>query len=431
MMPPSRDQVVAVEHLGKTFRVGESMVYGTLRDTIAQAAGRLMRRLPSPAPKRTHRALDDVSFTVKRGEILGIVGANGAGKSTLLKILSRITKPTGGRCVIKGRVASLLEVCTGFNLELTGRENIFVNGTILGMTRREIRSKFDEIVAFAGVEPYIDTPVKRYSTGMQMRLGFAVAAYLEPEILLLDEVLSVGDVGFQRRCLGKMSEIAGSGRTILFVSHNMEAVAGLCSRAIWLDGGKIRMDSPPKAVVHAYLTENVGDGGRIAWPAPDRRRGSGHLRFTGLRILDDRGNPVSSIAVGDEPTFELAFAAGPQGRNNLSIWVWIRSADGRIITAFNSRMTGCDFSGLPSTGSLRCRVPRFPLGPGSYSVALAATHSAETADEVDRAMNFEVVPGDFFGTGNSLTENVEFICDHEWSSEAATATAPAMAIGAE
>ncbi len=429
MTPDQEGQVIAVEHLRKAFRIGQSAGYSTLRDTIAEAAGRLVRRAPSRAPKRTHQALDDISFTVERGEILGIVGANGAGKSTLLKILSRITEPTAGRCVIKGRVGSLLEVGTGFNLELTGRENVFVNGTMLGMSRREIRTKFDDIVAFAGVEPYIDTPVKRYSTGMQVRLGFAVAAFLEPEILLLDEVLSVGDVGFQRRCLGKMSEIAGGGRTILFVSHNMEAVAGLCTRAIWIDRGKVRMDGSSKSVVHAYLSENVGDGGRIAWPDPERRRGSGHLRLTGMRILDDRGNSVSSIAVGEKATFELDFTAGPQGRNNLSVWVWIRSADGRIVTAFNSRMTGRDFNGLPSTGTLHCRIPRFPLGPGSYSVALAATHGAETSDEVDRAMNFEVIPGDFFGTGNSLTENVEFMCDHAWSS-AATIAAPELAMRA-
>ena len=170
----------------------------------------------------------------------------------------------------------------------------------------------------------------------------------------------------------------------------MEAVAGLCTRAIWLDRGKVRMDGSSKSVVHAYLSENVGDGGRIAWPDPERRRGSGHFRLIGMRILDDSGKSVSSIAVGEEATFELAFMAGPQGRNNLSVWVWIRSADGRIVTAFNSRMTGRDFNGLPSTGALHCRIPRFPLGPGSYSVALAATQGAETSDEVDRAMNFEV-----------------------------------------
>jgi lipopolysaccharide transport system ATP-binding protein len=421
---------IAVECLHKTFRVGDGPAYGTLRDVIADGARRLIGRMPPARGKRLHQALDDVSFTVARGEILGVIGPNGAGKSTLLKILSGITEPTEGRCVISGRVGSLLEVGTGFNLELTGRENIFVNGTILGMTRREIRAKFDDIVAFAGIESYIDTPVKRYSTGMQVRLGFAVAAHLQPEILLLDEVLAVGDVAFQRRCLGKMSEIASAGRTILFVSHNMEAVAGLCARAIWLDRGKIRMDGPARSVVHAYLTEGVdGAGGQPQWPRAEQRRGSGRLRLTGFRMLDDGGASVTSVAVGQDLTLELSFVAGPQGRNNVSIWIWVRSAEGQMVTAFNSRMTGRDFSGLPAEGALRCRVPRLPLGPGSYTVALAATHGAETADEVDRAMVFDVVAGDYFGTGTSLSDKVEFICDHAWEGEA-TATSRKLAIEA-
>ena len=421
---------ITVEHLQKFFRVGESVAYGTLRDVIADGARRLLGRMPPRREKRIHRALDDISFTVAPGEILGVIGANGAGKSTLLKILSGITDPTEGRCVISGRVASLLEVGTGFNLELTGRENVFVNGTILGMTRKEIRAKFDEIVAFSGIEPYIDTPVKRYSTGMQVRLGFAVAAHLQPEILLLDEVLAVGDVAFQRRCLGKMSEIASAGRTILFVSHNMEAVAGLCSRALWLDRGRIRMDGPARSVVHAYLIEGVdGTGAQPQWPRAEQRRGSGHLRLTGFRILGEGGTSLTSAAVGQDLTMELSFVAGPQGRDNVSIWVWIRSAEGRMVTAFNSRMTGRDFSGLPAEGALRCRVPRLPLGPGSYTVALAATHGAETADEVDRAMVFDVVAGDYFGTGTSLSDKVEFICDHAWEGEA-TATSRKMAVEA-
>jgi lipopolysaccharide transport system ATP-binding protein len=419
MTPVTTMPAIAVERLQKTFRIGDGAAYGTLRDVIADGARRLVGRMPPRREKRLHQALDDVSFTVQRGEILGVIGANGAGKSTLLKILSGITEPTEGRCVISGRVGSLLEVGTGFNLELTGRENVFVNGTILGMTRNEIRTKFDEIVAFAGIEPYIDTPVKRYSTGMQVRLGFAVAAYLQPEILLLDEVLAVGDVAFQRRCLGKMSEIASGGRTILFVSHNMEAVAGLCSRAIWLDGGRIRMDGPAKSVVHAYLTESVGGaGGSLQWPRAEQRRGSGRLRLSGFRILDEDGASVSPVTVGQNLTLELSFVAGPQGRDNVSMWIWIRSAEGEMVTAFNSRMTGRDFNGLPAEGVMHCRVPRFPLGPGSYTVALAATHGAETADEVDRAIVFDVVAGDYFGTGTSLSDKVQFICDHVWDGNA-------------
>jgi lipopolysaccharide transport system ATP-binding protein len=417
-MSHSPDIAIAVERLSKRFRVGERATYGTLRDAIADGVRRLVRRGSPTRKARFHQALDDVSFTVGRGQILGIVGANGAGKSTLLKIISRITEPTAGRCVIAGRVGSLLEVGTGFNPELTGRENIFVNGTLLGMTRQEIRSKFDDIVAFSGIAAYIDTPVKRYSTGMQVRLGFAVAAHLDPEILLLDEVLAVGDVGFQRRCLGKMNDVASGGRTIVFVSHNMEAVAGLCSRAIWLDCGKIRMDGPANAVVRAYLSEHIGEDGSIPWPHPDRRSGNGRLRLTAFRILDRDNKALSSIVVGQDLVLELSYFAESQGRDNLSIWVWIRSADGRVVTAFNSRMTGRDFNKLPAAGKLTCNVPRFPLGPGSYTVWLAATLGAETADEVDRAIAFEVVPGDFFASGTSLSDKVEFLCDHTWSSTA-------------
>src|SRR5262247_578600 len=247
------DFVITVENLSKSYLVGHQSAkrerYTALRDIIAREARNFVRKgldfvggrqIVQGDEVEEFWALSDVSFEVKRGEILGIVGRNGAGKSTLLKILSRITEPTKGRVLLRGRVASLLEVGTGFHPELTGRENIFLNGAILGMTQREIRRKFDEIVAFAGVERFLDTPVKRYSSGMYTRLAFAVAAHLEPEILVVDEVLAVGDARFQKKCLGKMDEVAQAGRTILFVSHNMTAMSRLCRRAIWIDGGRIR-----------------------------------------------------------------------------------------------------------------------------------------------------------------------------------------------
>ena len=260
------DPIITVENLSKRYLVGHQSVqrerYTALRDEIARSAREFARKAVDVVHGRQvvqgdeveeFWALKDVSFDVRRGEVLGIIGRNGAGKSTLLKVLSRITEPTEGRVVLRGRVASLLEVGTGFHPELTGRENIFLNGAILGMTQREIRSKFDEIVAFAEVDRFLDTPVKRYSSGMYVRLAFAVAAHLEPEILVVDEVLAVGDAEFQKKCLGKMSEVAGGGRTVLFVSHNLGAMRSLCSRAIVMADGKILASAPAAQAIEIYL----------------------------------------------------------------------------------------------------------------------------------------------------------------------------------
>jgi len=263
------DVVISAENLGKKYIIGHQSDrerYTALRDVVgrtikglARSARDMIRGRPIVAGDDLEEfwALKDINFEIKQGEVVGIIGRNGAGKSTLLKILSRITEPSEGRVTIKGRVASLLEVGTGFHPELTGRENIYLNGAILGMTRAEIRRKFDEIVAFAGVEKFLDTPVKRYSSGMYVRLAFAVAAHLEPEILVVDEVLAVGDAEFQKKCLGKMGEVAKGGRTVLFVSHNMSAVTQLCERCIWLDSGKIRKDGLAKRIVSQYLESGI------------------------------------------------------------------------------------------------------------------------------------------------------------------------------
>ena len=257
--------VIAVERLSKRYRIAHharSAPYATLREAIAANVGRLFRARSQrdASPSEEFWALDDVSFEVVQGEVMGIIGRNGAGKSTLLKILSRITEPTQGRVRIKGRVASLLEVGTGFHPELTGRENIFLNGAILGMSRAEIRRKFDEIVAFADVEKFLDTPVKRYSSGMYVRLAFAVAAHLEPEILIVDEVLAVGDAEFQKKCLGKMQDVSRDGRTVLFVSHNMLAVQRLCSRALLLENGRLKSSGAVADIVADYLAVGSSDG---------------------------------------------------------------------------------------------------------------------------------------------------------------------------
>jgi len=264
--------IISVRNVSKQYRIGVREAYGSLRESLMNAARAPLRRLRNGAPaEESIWALQDVSFEVPPGEALGIIGRNGAGKSTLLKILSRITEPTSGRIDLYGRVGSLLEVGTGFHPELTGRENIFLNGAILGMHRQEIENKFDEIISFAEIEKFLDTPVKRYSSGMYMRLAFAVAAHLEPEILVVDEVLAVGDAQFQKKCLGKMGDVARAGRTVLFVSHNMMAVQSLCRRAIWLDGGRIVADDESGRVVANYLQHSFSSRAEQIWEDERRR----------------------------------------------------------------------------------------------------------------------------------------------------------------
>jgi lipopolysaccharide transport system ATP-binding protein len=258
-------------------------------------------------------ALRDVSFSVSEGEVLGIVGRNGAGKSTLLKILSRITPPTRGRVEIRGRVSSLLEVGTGFHQELTGRENIYLNGTILGMRKREVDRKFDEIVNFAGVEKFLDTPVKRYSSGMSVRLAFSVAAHLEPEILVVDEVLAVGDAAFQRKCINKMQDVGKSGRTILFVSHNMPAVKMLCSRAVLLSDGRLVMDGTPHDVVSAYLTSDVGVPAAREWPDSSSAPGRDVARLRAVRVVSRSGETVSSVDIREDVGIQMVYEVSKPG----------------------------------------------------------------------------------------------------------------------
>ena len=297
---------IEVEGLSKKYRLGEyQAAYGTLRETFVHAGRRLTGREHHRASTELW-ALQDVSFDVPEGEVLGVVGRNGAGKSTLLKILSRIVSPTAGRAEIRGRVGSLLEVGTGFSAELTGRENIYLNGAILGMKRREIEDRFDAIVEFSGVETFIDTPVKRYSSGMYVRLAFAVAAHFEPEILLVDEVLAVGDAEFQARCLGRMEEFGNSGRTVIFVSHNMQAVAQLCDRAILLEGGRLVREGPSEEVVAYHLQTSAGAGSTRTWSA-DEAPGDDLVRLRSVRIVDEDGDSVDYVDVRRPVGIELAF----------------------------------------------------------------------------------------------------------------------------
>jgi lipopolysaccharide transport system ATP-binding protein len=364
------------------------------------------------APRREFLwALKDVSFTVEEGEVVGFIGRNGAGKTTLLKILSRITEPTEGHADIRGRVGSLLEVGSGFHPDLTGRENVYLYGTVLGMKKREVRRKFDEIVSFAEVERFLDTPVKRYSSGMYMRLAFAVAAHLEPEILIVDEVLSVGDYAFQKRCLGKMEEVSSGGRTVLFVSHNMPAVASLCGRAYLLDRGRIVSEGAAPDVVREYRAAHDADE---LTPIGDRedRRGDGSVRVTGLRIENaDGGGAVSSscrlrILVDYESDAPLRATR---------FQVTIHDADYHPLYLLDTDLVHDLPETLPGCGTLVCVTEPIRLTPGTCGLMVGVHRGATLADGVEFAGAFDVQPDAFFASGRlPLRAEALGLLDHTW-----------------
>src|SRR5467141_969218 len=312
-------------------------------------------------------ALRDVSFDADEGEVIGIVGRNGAGKSTLLKILSKITYPTSGEIRVNGRVASLLEVGTGFHDELTGRENIYLNGSILGMRKREVEGHFDAIVDFSGVDQFIDTPIKRYSSGMRLRLGFAVAAHLNPDVLVVDEVLAVGDAGFQKKCINAMEGLRSSGRTVLFVSHNLAAVENLCSRGIWLDGGKIRMNSGAKEVIETYMASFAGESTSGAeLEDGDTRLGSGDIRYTRIEYLSQDGTPSAITRSGDDLVIRFHFFAKKTIRYP-SFGFRLYTQMGTLVTETGNRLHGTDIPEIkPGTGSIDVEIDSLNLLPAQY-----------------------------------------------------------------
>jgi lipopolysaccharide transport system ATP-binding protein len=328
---------ISADGLSKKYRIGQlDAGYGTLRESIVRATRRVTgREARHDDHGRQFWALRDVSFAVEEGSAVGIIGRNGAGKSTLLKVLTRITTPTEGRAEIRGRVGSLLEVGTGFHPELTGRENVYLNGSILGMRRREITQKLPDIVEFAGIEKFMDTPVKRYSSGMYVRLAFSVAAHLEPEILLIDEVLAVGDDEFQKRCLGRMEDFGSSGRTVVFVSHNMQAIAQLCDRAIWIDGGRIVGDGPSRQIVADYLQSGHGTGASQTW-ADDDAPGNDLVRLRHARVVQD-GEEAPAVDVRRQVGIEVGFAVLRDG--GPPIFPKIKVVDQRGDVAFNAMDT--------------------------------------------------------------------------------------------
>jgi lipopolysaccharide transport system ATP-binding protein len=366
------DLAIFCHGIGKQYQIGERESYKTLRDVVADAVktpfrrmGNALRKSGEPASgKPAIWALKDVSFQVKRGDVVGIIGRNGAGKSTLLKILSRITKPTQGYAEIAGRVGSLLEVGTGFHPELTGRENIFLNGAILGMKRAEITRKFDEIVAFAEVEKFIDTPVKHYSSGMYVRLAFAVAAHLETEVLFVDEVLAVGDFAFQKKCLGKMSDAAKEGRTVVFVSHNMGAVNRLCSHCMWLDGGSVHADGVTSGIVNLYIREGIeGAAAEKRWTA-DQRPGDDVARLRAVRICQPSGVPCAAVDITRPFDIEVEtehIRTVPE----VAIGLMVTSVSGDVVLHTSDQMKGLSPHG-PGVWISRCQLPAYTLNAGMY-----------------------------------------------------------------
>jgi homopolymeric O-antigen transport system ATP-binding protein len=361
---------LSVAELGKRYKIGVER-HGTFRDALAHPLQNIRARRRAEAGAAGHVwALKDVSFDVAQGEAVGIIGRNGAGKSTLLKVLARITRPTTGEATLAGAVGSLLEVGTGFHPELTGRENVYLNGAILGMTKSYIDRRFDEIVAFAETDRFVDTPVKRYSSGMQMRLAFAVAAHLEPEILLVDEVLAVGDAQFQKKCLGKMSEVAEEGRTILFVSHNMGSIVRLCSRAIWIDRGRVQEDAEARDVVRSYLSVGETDQAARTW-ASGEGPGDDALRLTSVRITQE-GEPTTNVHIDKPFEIEIETEVAGQTAGGAAVAIRILNPEGDILLESSEVMQ----EGLPTRARGRwttvCSLPAYALNGGSYYLSLFA-----------------------------------------------------------
>jgi lipopolysaccharide transport system ATP-binding protein len=409
---------IRAENIGKRYRVGAvSQRYRTLRETISGAFGR------GNAPGRARReqgpshiwALRDLNLDVAPGEVLGIIGGNGSGKSTLLKILSRITEPTAGTASVRGRVGLLLEVGTGFHNELTGRENIFLSGAILGMRRDEIRRKFDEMVDFAEVSTFIDTPLKHYSSGMYMRLAFAVAAHLEPAILMVDEVLAVGDAAFQAKCLGKLQEVGKTGRTVLFVSHDLTAIARLAPRTILLRQGQLLFDGVTSEAIRQYTAAHVSLGEELA--VRKDRAGDGMIRMESLRILDAEGRGITAVRSGDPVTFAVTYRTEIKDirSEDFALDIRVNDALGHPVTTFSTRFNRC--RGVAGRrGTLVCHVPSFALANESYSLDLWLNYRGGTSDGVLRAAELQVVTSDYYETGHQPVSR-QFgaaLFEHKW-----------------
>ena len=414
---------IRIDGIGKRYRIG---MLEERPETLAGAALGVLK-----APLKSFRdlrklsafgeadeadvlwALRDISFDVKHGEVVGLIGRNGAGKSTLLKVLSRITEPTTGSIDIYGRVASLLEVGTGFHPDLTGRENAYLNGTILGMKKAEVDRKFDEIVAFSEIEKFIDTPVKRYSSGMKVRLAFSVAAHLEPEILLVDEVLAVGDVAFQKKCLGKMDDVAGEGRTVIFVSHHMSMIQALCERGVVLNKGEVEYDGSTGEAISHYLRA-MEETARDPFGDNPERSGNGRIRLMDLRLRDEEGHLTTSVVAGKPVTVEFCYENNDAPTADLRFTIY--NDLGTSIFHLDFDLTQFKAGALGSRGTFSCRIPALPLPPARYRIAAALSVDGQKADHIPSALYFDVASSVFFKSGKTPTTKHSLVMvDHEWS----------------
>ena len=406
---PKMKPILEIRDVGKKYRIQHlAGGYLSLRERMVSALKFERQQVED------FWALKNISFNVQPGESIGIIGRNGAGKSTLLKILSKITPPTTGRIISRGRIASLLEVGTGFHPELTGRENIFFNGSLLGMKRKEIERKFDEIVDFSGVEKFLDTPLKHFSSGMQLRLAFAVAAFLEPEILIVDEVLAVGDAEFQKKCLGKMEDVSKTeGRTILFVSHNLGTVSQLCKRAVLLREGNLVEEGEASAVIHTYVAFNKGLGEESKIRNLNLRKGDGRYRVNSIRLLNEKKEPIAIARTGNEVIFEIQFDRPIHGNEGaFRIDFAIDTEQDFRVGWFSSDVVASDLSGTFSRVYLS--IPRFILGEGTYYLTFYSTWNGHVEDYIHQAFSFEVEEGDFFNTGKVVPKFQTFIyTDHK------------------
>lgn len=422
---------IQVDRLAKRYRIGRQRprpatlmqaVVGALRAPLDNYRRlRAMRHFRGDGADDPDQiwALRDVSFDVPQGEVMGIIGRNGAGKSTLLKILSRIVEPSGGRAVLNGRIASLLEVGTGFHPDLTGRENVYLNGTLLGMRKAEVDRKFDEIVDFAGVEKFIDTPVRFYSSGMRVRLAFSVAAHLEAEILLLDEVLAVGDVEFQAKCLGKMENVAHSGRTVLFVSHNMAAIENLCPTSLLLESGRVAASGPTTAVLNRYyqsMERQLRDGSDLAQRTD--RQGSGLIRLTRFHLEDTSGQWLACVRSGQDVVFVFGYQTAPEYEGGAVNVGFTLHNQAQMLSRLFADYTGVLFRDLPREGVFRCLIRRFPFSSGHYYLEARVDVNNVVADEPSRPIgHFDVEQGNFYGSGHAGEPKLAWMLDGEWTAD--------------
>ncbi len=406
---------IEIKNLGKKYKIAHRKGgYLTLRDSLINFFQHPFRIFKRRDKKEEFWALKNININVAPGEILGVIGSNGAGKSTLLKILSQITPPSTGEIKINGRVGSLLEVGTGFHPELSGRENISLNGAILGMSRQEIAAKFDKIVEFSGVDKFLDTPVKYYSSGMYVRLAFAVAAHMEPDILIVDEVLAVGDAEFQKKCLGKMEEVARTeGRTVIFVSHNMGAIQNLCQKTVWLHHGELKMFGPTSEVIGSYLKESLKLADLSLKDRTDRS-GNGDLKITDCYFETAEGYRTDYIAVGKD--YKLVFdyeVKEGMTLSNIIIGAGILDQYHNSIFLCHNQMTGTDFGEISGRGKFKCLIKKIPLTPGTYTVAVRVSASDVELDYISNIIKFDVLSGDFFGTGSNIIHSLVYV-DQAW-----------------